>query len=129
MRGKEYYRLLTSGFVHADWMHLMVNMFVLYSFGEYIESYVRALFGNTPGRIIFLGLNLLNIIIANIPTLGYIATVFYCPCTCDYRRYHLPHLFKLGSSQRTGTYRSFSTLRRSTCRNAHDHPSQSGDHN
>jgi len=36
---KEYYRLLSHGFVHADWMHLLVNMFVLYSFGTAVESY------------------------------------------------------------------------------------------
>ncbi len=65
---KEYYRLLTSGFVHADWMHLMVNMFVLYSFGEYIENYVISIFGNIQGRIIFLVMYMLNIIIANLPT-------------------------------------------------------------
>lgn len=65
---KEYYRLLTSGFVHADWMHLMVNMFVLYSFGEYIENYVISIFGNVQGRIIFLVMYMLNIIIANLPT-------------------------------------------------------------
>lgn len=31
---KEYFRLLTYGFVHADWAHLFINMFVLYSFGS-----------------------------------------------------------------------------------------------
>jgi len=36
---KEYYRLLSHGFVHADWIHLFVNMFVLYSFGTAIENY------------------------------------------------------------------------------------------
>ena len=36
---KEYYRLLTHGFVHADWIHLIVNMFVLYSFGEGVKYY------------------------------------------------------------------------------------------
>lgn len=66
---KEYYRLLTSGFVHADWTHLLVNMFVLYSFGGYIENYIISLFGNTPGRLIFLSVYLLNIMLANIPTL------------------------------------------------------------
>ncbi len=64
----EYYRMLTSGFVHADWTHLLVNMFVLYSFGEYIESYIVAQFGNPLGKIIFVLLYLLNIILANIPT-------------------------------------------------------------
>jgi membrane associated rhomboid family serine protease len=66
--GKEFYRLLTSGFLHADWTHLLVNMFVLYSFGEYIETFIVNEFGNVQGRIIFLVLYLLNIIIANIPT-------------------------------------------------------------
>jgi membrane associated rhomboid family serine protease len=66
---KEYYRLLTSGFVHADWTHLLVNMYVLYSFGEYIEKFVVGEFGRIPGRIIFLVLYLLNIILANVPTL------------------------------------------------------------
>lgn len=36
---KEYYRLLSHGFVHADWLHLIVNMFVLYSFGSAVENY------------------------------------------------------------------------------------------
>jgi len=35
---KEYYRLLTSGFLHVNWIHLLVNMFVLYSFGSGIEG-------------------------------------------------------------------------------------------
>lgn len=31
---KEYYRIFTYGFVHADWTHLFINMFVLHSFGS-----------------------------------------------------------------------------------------------
>ncbi|MEO6131897.1 MAG: rhomboid family intramembrane serine protease [Saprospiraceae bacterium] len=65
---KEYYRMLTSGFIHADWAHLLVNMFVLYSFGEFIESYIVSEFGKPGGRVIFLVMYLLNIILANIPT-------------------------------------------------------------
>lgn len=68
MHGKEYYRLLTSGFVHADWTHLLVNMFVLYSFGGYIENVIIALYGNPLGKIIYVIMYLLNIILANIPT-------------------------------------------------------------
>lgn len=64
----EYYRMLTSGFVHADWTHLLVNMFVLYSFGMIIESYIINEFGIVKGRVIYLLLYLLNIILANIPT-------------------------------------------------------------
>lgn len=67
--GKEYYRLLTSGFLHADWVHLLINMFVLYSFGNYIESYIISIFGNPMGKIVYLVMYLLNIVIANIPTM------------------------------------------------------------
>lgn len=38
----QYYRLLTSGFVHADWVHLIFNMFTLYAFsGSWESIYVR----------------------------------------------------------------------------------------
>jgi len=37
LRDKQYHRLVTSGFLHADWMHLLFNMFSLYSFGRNIE--------------------------------------------------------------------------------------------
>ena len=32
-REKQFYRMVTSGFLHADWMHLFFNMFTLYFFG------------------------------------------------------------------------------------------------
>lgn len=40
---KEYYRIFTHAFLHADYIHLGVNMFVLYSFGTYVESVFRQL--------------------------------------------------------------------------------------
>ena len=36
-RRKQYDRLLTHGFVHADWMHLLFNMVTLWSFGTAVE--------------------------------------------------------------------------------------------
>ncbi|KRG46344.1 hypothetical protein ARC20_05690 [Stenotrophomonas panacihumi] len=36
-RRREYDRLVTYGFVHADWMHLIFNMVTLYFFGRSIE--------------------------------------------------------------------------------------------
>ncbi|WP_163718047.1 rhomboid family intramembrane serine protease [Mangrovibacterium lignilyticum] len=36
---REYFRLISHGFVHANWEHLLVNMIVLYSFGQAIEMY------------------------------------------------------------------------------------------
>ena len=40
---KEYYRLFTHAFLHADWMHLIINMFVLFSFGTTVEHYFKQL--------------------------------------------------------------------------------------
>jgi membrane associated rhomboid family serine protease len=34
----EYYRLLTSGFIHADWGHLFFNMFAFFVFGKQVET-------------------------------------------------------------------------------------------
>jgi membrane associated rhomboid family serine protease len=46
IQGKEYYRLISHAFIHANWTHLMVNMFVLYFFGRNIEVYFEGYFGN-----------------------------------------------------------------------------------
>ena len=38
-RKHEYERLVTYGFVHADWMHLLFNMITLYFFGPLAERF------------------------------------------------------------------------------------------
>ena len=38
-RNHQWYRFLTSGFIHADFVHLAINMFVLWSFGNAIERF------------------------------------------------------------------------------------------
>lgn len=37
-RRREYWRFLTAAFLHASYLHLGLNMFVLYMFGSAIES-------------------------------------------------------------------------------------------
>ena len=45
--GKEYYRLLTSGFIHADWFHLGFNLYALHLFSKtLIQSFTQAGFSN-----------------------------------------------------------------------------------
>lgn len=34
----QLHRIITHGFLHADWIHLFVNMIVLYSFGSAVEN-------------------------------------------------------------------------------------------
>ena len=38
VKRKEFYRIITHGFIHADMMHLIINMFTFWSFGSYMES-------------------------------------------------------------------------------------------
>ena len=39
VHNNEWYRILTHGFIHGNYIHLIINMIVLYSFGEAIEYY------------------------------------------------------------------------------------------
>ncbi len=63
----EYYRFITSGFVHADFGHLLFNMLSFWFIGEGIEGLFGMLFG-ANGRIYFLALYILGIIISDIPS-------------------------------------------------------------
>jgi membrane associated rhomboid family serine protease len=65
-RNKEYYRFITSGFLHADWMHLFFNMFTLYFFGTYVEYIFSA--GGLGGGIMYLILYFGGMIVADIPS-------------------------------------------------------------
>ncbi len=40
----QWYRFVTYGFVHADFIHLFVNMLVLYSFGRIVETFFAMYF-------------------------------------------------------------------------------------
>jgi membrane associated rhomboid family serine protease len=44
-RRHEYDRLVTYGFVHADWTHLLFNMMTLYFFGPLSERFYAATMG------------------------------------------------------------------------------------
>src|ERR1700712_3912930 len=37
---REYHRLVTCGFVHADWGHLIFNMLTFYFFGFSLERFI-----------------------------------------------------------------------------------------
>jgi membrane associated rhomboid family serine protease len=66
-RNKEYFRFLTSGFIHADWMHLIVNMYVLYGFGQYVEVYLSFYFG-VMAKLIYVLLYLTAIVVSSLST-------------------------------------------------------------
>lgn len=64
---KQWYRFISSGFVHADWQHLLINMLVLYQFGTILERNFSSIFGPGFGQILYILLYITSIIIADIP--------------------------------------------------------------
>ncbi len=64
----QYYRLITSGFIHRDHMHLIFNMFSFYFFGTQLEYIFSEIFGSL-GSVHFIALYILGIVVSDIPTL------------------------------------------------------------
>ncbi len=68
---KEYFRFISHAFLHADWMHLFINMIVLFSFGLYVEKEFKYLENSgqiNSGIISYLTLYFSAIIISSIST-------------------------------------------------------------
>lgn len=65
-REKQFYRFITSGFLHADWMHLFFNMFTLYFFGAAIEIYFK--YYGLGGNVSYLLLYFTGLVISDIPS-------------------------------------------------------------
>ncbi|TKR33470.1 rhomboid family intramembrane serine protease [Luteimonas gilva] len=63
-RGKQYDRLVTHGFIHADWMHLLFNMVTLWSFGGVMERF----YTQYIGAIGYVAFYLSAIVVAILPT-------------------------------------------------------------
>ncbi|WP_430927790.1 rhomboid family intramembrane serine protease [Polaribacter marinivivus] len=51
IKGGEKVRLFSSGFLHVDWMHLILNMYVLYVFADFVAN----ILGNNSFLIIYFG--------------------------------------------------------------------------
>ena len=73
VHNKEYYRIFSHAFLHADYFHLGINMLVLYSFGRYVEQVFSQL--ETAG-LIFSGpffytlLYVISIALASVSTIS-----------------------------------------------------------
>lgn len=65
-RENQYLRFITSGFLHADYMHLFFNMFTLYFFGRNIE--VIFSFAGLGGNIAYLALYFMGLVVSDIPS-------------------------------------------------------------
>ncbi|MEZ5461695.1 rhomboid family intramembrane serine protease [Dokdonella sp.] len=63
-RGRQYYRLVSYGFIHADLSHLLFNMITLYFFGSLIEQFVS----NYIGVAGYVALYVSAIVVSILPT-------------------------------------------------------------
>jgi membrane associated rhomboid family serine protease len=66
---KNSYRFLSYALIHADWIHLLVNMMVLYSFGRIVEQYYAFYFG-TKGMLYYLLLYVGGTALSTLPSYG-----------------------------------------------------------
>ena len=64
---KQFYRFITSGLLHANWIHLFFNMFVLYQFGNNVERYYRDMF-DMKGIYYYILLYVGALIVSNFPS-------------------------------------------------------------
>jgi len=62
----QYYRFITCGLIHADYMHLIFNMLTLYFFGTIMEYHYQGVLGLQ--RWYYLALYIGALIVSNIPT-------------------------------------------------------------
>lgn len=65
-RHNQYYRFISSGFIHADYFHLFFNMFTLFFFGRVVEE-IFLKYG-LGGNIAYIALYFLALIASDIPT-------------------------------------------------------------
>ena len=68
INNSQWYRVLTHAFVHADAFHLIVNMYILLSFGRMVESEFYYLF-TFKSEMLYLSLYLGGLLAAAIPSL------------------------------------------------------------
>jgi membrane associated rhomboid family serine protease len=63
----EIYRFVTSGLIHKDHMHLLLNMFSFYFFGLAVEAEFEDKFGDLGG-IYFVLLYVIALVVSDLPT-------------------------------------------------------------
>ncbi|MFT3947227.1 MAG: rhomboid family intramembrane serine protease [Agriterribacter sp.] len=66
---RQYYRFLSYGLIHADYIHLSFNMLSLYSFGVFVEEHLFSApyFFDDKGKIFFLIMYAGALIVSTIP--------------------------------------------------------------
>ncbi|MCF6183764.1 MAG: rhomboid family intramembrane serine protease, partial [Bacteroidales bacterium] len=64
---KQYARLLSHALVHSGWLHLIINMYVLWIFGRFVESAFISLF--KAGNFLYILMYVLSVPFSSLPAL------------------------------------------------------------
>jgi membrane associated rhomboid family serine protease len=80
---RQWYRMVSCGLLHADFMHLFINMFVLYSFGNAVEYYYALAFGKAAPYLYLL---------------MYVSSIFAANVSTYFKQQNNPHYNSLGAS-------------------------------
>lgn len=65
---KKYYQVITSAFLHANFMHLFFNMFALFTFGSFLERFFIENFGSFEGSLYFFLIYFISLLSGSILT-------------------------------------------------------------
>jgi membrane associated rhomboid family serine protease len=64
---KQWYRFITCGLIHADFGHLIFNMYAFYLFGKAVEDYFILIF-QEKGKLLYLLLYITSLFVCLLPT-------------------------------------------------------------
>jgi membrane associated rhomboid family serine protease len=64
---RQWYRFFSHALLHADWMHLIINMVVLFSFGASTEYHFNGYLKNS-GTLAYLGLYVSSVFVSSLST-------------------------------------------------------------
>jgi membrane associated rhomboid family serine protease len=64
----QWYRFLSHGLIHRDLTHLVLNIYVLYVFGESVEKLFAKNFGEEIGKALYLAMYVTALVASSIPS-------------------------------------------------------------
>jgi len=71
VKEKRYYQVITSAFLHANFMHLFFNMFALFSFGTFLETLFINSFGDIMGSVYFFAIYMISMLAGSLLTVAF----------------------------------------------------------
>ena len=66
-QNNQWYRFISCGLIHANFMHLIYNMYGLYIFGGYVETAFISIFGKNGG-LLYVTMYVTALIVCLLPT-------------------------------------------------------------